>query len=178
VSSGFSYCRHALSALMMRLRNAMLRAALLVSGWLKKLWRNLSRAVSGGYPYYRHSLPVRIMHWSNVVLLAILLMSGLNIFEAHPALYWGKQSYGGAQIGAQEKDIILVFMNDAALKKFRASKNWQAGVDAQVTLVNVGADESLDTTKFKQPVIGFVFGHKGLMAGATIEGSKFTKLKK
>jgi lipid-binding SYLF domain-containing protein len=84
----------------------------------------------------------------------------------------------GAQIGAQEKDIILVFMNDAALKKFRTSKNWQAGVDAKVTLVNIGADESLNTTKFKQPVVGFVFGQKGLMAGATIEGSKFTKLKK
>jgi len=84
----------------------------------------------------------------------------------------------GAQIGGQEKDIILVFMNAAALKKFRTSKDWQAGVDAQVTAVNVGADESLDTTKFKQPVVGFVFGQKGLMAGATIEGSKFTKLKK
>ena len=89
----------------------------------------------------------------------------------------------GAQIGAQEKDIIIVFMsnavmNDAALKKFRTSKNWQAGVDAKVTLVNIGADESLNTTKFKQPVVGFVFGQKGLMAGATIEGSKFTKLKK
>ena len=84
----------------------------------------------------------------------------------------------GAQIGGQEKDIILVFMNAAALKKFRTSKDWQAGVDAQVTAVNVGADESLDTTKFKQPIVGFVFGQKGLMAGATIEGSKFTKLKK
>jgi lipid-binding SYLF domain-containing protein len=84
----------------------------------------------------------------------------------------------GAQIGGQEKDIILVFMDKAALKKFRASKNWQAGVDAQVTLVNIGADESLDTTKFKQPVLGFVFGQKGLMAGASIEGSKITKLKK
>ncbi|MDD5168512.1 MAG: YSC84-related protein [Syntrophales bacterium] len=84
----------------------------------------------------------------------------------------------GYQIGAQEKDIIIVFMNQAVLKKFRTSKNWQAGVDAQVTLVNIGVDESLDTTKFKQPVIGFVFGQKGLMAGATIEGSKFTKMKK
>jgi lipid-binding SYLF domain-containing protein len=84
----------------------------------------------------------------------------------------------GPQIGGQQKDIIIVFMSDAALKKFRTSKNWQAGVDAKVTLVNVGADESLNTTKYKQPVVGFVFGQKGLMAGATIEGSKFTKLKK
>ena len=69
-------------------------------------------------------------------------------------------------------------MDKTALKKFRTSKNWQAGVDAKVTLVNIGADESLDTAKFKQPVLGFVFGQKGLMAGASIEGSKFTKLKK
>jgi lipid-binding SYLF domain-containing protein len=84
----------------------------------------------------------------------------------------------GAQIGAQEKDIIIVFMSDKVLKKFRNSKNWKAGVDAKVTLVNVGADESLSTLKFKQPVVGFVFSQKGLMAGATIEGSKFSKLKR
>jgi lipid-binding SYLF domain-containing protein len=84
----------------------------------------------------------------------------------------------GYQIGAQEKDIIIVFMNDKVLEKFRTSKNWQAGVDAKVTVANVGADESLNTTKFKQPVVGFVFSQKGLMGGATIEGSKFTKLKK
>jgi len=84
----------------------------------------------------------------------------------------------GYQIGAQQKDIILVFMDEEALKKFRNSENWQAGVDGTITLVNVGAEGSMDTTKFKQPIIGFVFGQKGLMAGATIEGSKFTKLKK
>ena len=38
---------------------------------------------------YRHRLPVRLMHWINVVCLTILLGSGLNIFNAHPALYWG-----------------------------------------------------------------------------------------
>jgi thiosulfate reductase cytochrome b subunit len=36
------------------------------------------------------------MHWINVIALTILLMSGLNIFNAHPALYWGKSSYTGA----------------------------------------------------------------------------------
>ncbi len=41
---------------------------------------------------YRHRLPVRLMHWINVVCLTILLMSGLNIFNAHPALYWGQES--------------------------------------------------------------------------------------
>jgi thiosulfate reductase cytochrome b subunit len=63
-------------------------------------------AVTSGL-YYRHALPVRVMHWVNVAALAILLMSGLNIFDAHPALYWGKSSYTGAgpvlEIGARIK---------------------------------------------------------------------------
>jgi thiosulfate reductase cytochrome b subunit len=46
--------------------------------------------------YYRHALPVRIMHWINVVAFVVMLMSGLMIFNAHPTLYWGDQSYGGA----------------------------------------------------------------------------------
>jgi thiosulfate reductase cytochrome b subunit len=50
---------------------------------------------TGTYLYYRHTLPVRIMHWINVVALTVLLASGLNIFSAHPALYWGKSSYAG-----------------------------------------------------------------------------------
>jgi len=41
---------------------------------------------------YRHRLPVRVMHWINVVCMTVLLMSGLNIFNAHPALYWGHES--------------------------------------------------------------------------------------
>lgn len=41
---------------------------------------------------YRHRLPVRINHWLNVPFLIILIMSGLQIFNAHPALYWGDRS--------------------------------------------------------------------------------------
>ena len=42
---------------------------------------------------YRHRIWVRITHWINVVCMTILLMSGLQIFNAHPALYWGNASY-------------------------------------------------------------------------------------
>ena len=41
---------------------------------------------------YRHSLFVRVSHWLNLVCMTVLLMSGLQIFNAHPALYWGKRS--------------------------------------------------------------------------------------
>jgi len=56
--------------------------------------------------FYRHRLPVRIMHWINVVAITLLFMSGLNIFESHPALYWGQSSYSQRpawlEIGADE----------------------------------------------------------------------------
>ena len=39
--------------------------------------------------FYRHTLPIRMMHWINAIVLTIMLMSGLQIFNAHPALYWG-----------------------------------------------------------------------------------------
>ena len=59
-----------------------------------------------GALYYRHTLAVRVMHWINVVALTILFMSGLQIFNAHPALYWGKSSYTGRppllEIGVRE----------------------------------------------------------------------------
>jgi thiosulfate reductase cytochrome b subunit len=68
------------------------------------------RPAPGGYLYYRHSLPVRLLHWINVVALTILLMSGLQIFNAHPRLYWaGKSSYTGAppvlEIGMKEDGV-------------------------------------------------------------------------
>jgi thiosulfate reductase cytochrome b subunit len=40
----------------------------------------------------RHSGVTRITHWVNVLALSVLLMSGLQIFNAHPALYWGQKS--------------------------------------------------------------------------------------
>jgi Ni,Fe-hydrogenase I cytochrome b subunit len=39
---------------------------------------------------YRHSVVVRITHWINVLAISLLLMSGLQIFNAHPRLYWGQ----------------------------------------------------------------------------------------
>jgi thiosulfate reductase cytochrome b subunit len=47
------------------------------------------------YFYKRHALLVRITHWVTVVAFIVLLMSGLQIFNAHPNLYWGKSSYSG-----------------------------------------------------------------------------------
>ena len=82
----------------------------------------------------------------------------------------------GFQIGAQKTNLILVFMQEEAIKKFRTSSGWKAGVDGSVAFIDVGAGKSLDTVNVKDPIVAFLFGQRGLMANATIEGAKFTKL--
>jgi len=84
----------------------------------------------------------------------------------------------GFQIGGQAKDIILLFMTDEALKQFRASKGWEAGVDGNVALITIGAGERADSTTSKDPIVGFVFDAKGLIADLSLKGAKFTKLNK
>ena len=84
----------------------------------------------------------------------------------------------GFQLGAQAKSIILVFTKEDALKAFRNSDGWKAGVDGSVALISLGMGDSLDTTNVKDPIVAFIFGQKGLMYNLTLEGSKFSKLHK
>jgi len=84
----------------------------------------------------------------------------------------------GFQLGAQKKDIILVFLQDQALRDFQVKSGWQVGVDGSIVLVELGAHASIDTTKLNQPIVGFVIGQAGLMYNLTLEGSKITKIKR
>jgi lipid-binding SYLF domain-containing protein len=83
----------------------------------------------------------------------------------------------GFQLGGQVKSVYLLFMEDSALKSFRASDGWKAGVDGSVALIKIGADASVDTTKTNEPILAFVLGQKGLMYNLNIEGSKYNKIK-
>ncbi len=82
----------------------------------------------------------------------------------------------GLQLGIQRKDIIILFLQDQALKQFRASQGWQVGVDGSIVLVDVGTEGSVDTAKLNKPIVGFVVGQKGLMYNLTLEGSKISKI--
>jgi thiosulfate reductase cytochrome b subunit len=56
---------------------------------------------------YRTPLLVRVAHWVNALCLFFLLGSGLQIFNAHPALYWGETSHFDSPllaIGAKTQD--------------------------------------------------------------------------
>lgn len=72
-----------------------------------RLRRSFSKSATGEV-FYRHRLPVRITHWVNAFCILFLLGSGLNIFNAHPRLYWG-------QYGADaDKAFFSIGSEDAA----------------------------------------------------------------
>ncbi len=84
----------------------------------------------------------------------------------------------GLQAGAQAKSVVIAFMTEESLTKFRNSTGWKVGVDGSIALVDVGVGKAIDTKNIKDPVIGFIYGSKGLMYNLTFEGSKFSKLDK
>lgn len=84
----------------------------------------------------------------------------------------------GFQLGAQVKSQIIMFMTRKALKDFKSSEGWKAGVDGSVALIEHGAGGEIDSNTVKDPIIGFIFSNKGLMYNLTFEGAKISKLKK
>lgn len=93
--------------------------------------------------------------------------------------YWSTASASiGFTFGAQSKSLILVFLDEAELIKFRNSEGWRAGIDGSVAFVEWGKAENVDTINTKDPILGFAFGNKGLMANIALEGSKFILLNK
>ena len=103
------------------------------------------------------------------------------------ALLMGGQTVGyystfaasiGFQLGGQVRKEVILFMKEGALQHFRNADGWEVGVDGSVALVTIGAGGEIDTNMLNQPVLGFIFGSKGLMYNLTLEGAKITEIKK
>ena len=84
----------------------------------------------------------------------------------------------GLQIGGESKDIIIAFMTTAALDQFRASKNWEAGIDGNIAMVTAGDGGTLTNISGKEPIQAVVFDVKGLFLDFSLKGGKFSKLDK
>ncbi len=103
---------------------------------------------------YRHRLPVRICHWLHVPCLFILIMSGLQIFNAHPALYWGDRSD-----------------RDQPLLSIRPMKTESGEIRGITTIL----DYKFDTTG----VLGYSDGSgRAFPAWATIPSAKFLAMRR
>ena len=82
----------------------------------------------------------------------------------------------GLQIGAQQYSFALFFMTDESLRAFRASPGWAAGADIEYVLNDVGDTFRAETTTTRAPVIAVVFAQAGLRLGASLEGTKYTRI--
>ncbi|PWG18056.1 lipid-binding SYLF domain-containing protein [Salibaculum griseiflavum] len=82
----------------------------------------------------------------------------------------------GLQLGAQQYSHVLFFMTDDALMDFRTSPGWALGADAEYALNDNGQNLRAETTTSLAPVIAVVFAQAGLRVGATLEGTKYTRI--
>ena len=92
----------------------------------------------------------------------------------------GYYSISGASIGltlgvAQHSQVIL-FQTPAARDKFVNGSDWSIGADASVAVVKTGVGGTYDTQTLSKPVLAFVFGQKGLMGDASLQGGKISKI--
>jgi len=82
----------------------------------------------------------------------------------------------GLQIGAQQFAHVMFFMTDGALSRFRRASGWAVGADVQYVVQDQGGNLRTDTTTIASPVVAVIFGQAGLMAGASLEGMKYTRI--
>jgi lipid-binding SYLF domain-containing protein len=84
----------------------------------------------------------------------------------------------GFQLGGQKKTIIIAFLDDKVLDRFRDSSGWKIGADASIAVVAIGAGGAIDSASLNEPIVAVVFGQKGLMYNLTLEGAKITRIRK
>lgn len=82
----------------------------------------------------------------------------------------------GLQIGVQQYSSALFFTNEDRLAKFRRRDGWTIGADLEYTAWDLGDAADIDSVTASDEVYGVVFGQEGLHIGATLEGSKYSRI--
>ena len=141
--------------------------------------KRFTEEIQGGDAYLEGARGVLVIPrmWKAGVLIGFEFGEGALIVDGIKVQYYKALTTSlGIQVGVGSKDLIILFFDDTAMDNFLYSSGWEVGVDGAVALGTIGAAGASDTITIKDPIIGFVFGQKGLLAGVSIEGTKFTKI--
>ena len=141
--------------------------------------KRFTEEVQGGDSYLEGARGVLVIPrmWKAGVLIGFEFGEGALIVDGIKVQYYKALTTSlGLQVGVGSKDLIILFFDDTAMDNFLYSSGWEVGVDGAVALWTMGVAGAADTITIKDPIIGFVFGQKGLLAGVSIEGTKFTKI--
>jgi len=90
--------------------------------------------------------------------------------------YSNTKASAGFQIGAQQYAHVLFFMTDDALSGFRRAPGWTLGADVEYVVNDKGDSIATDSNTLLSPVLAAVYSQAGLRLGATLEGSKYTRI--
>lgn len=82
----------------------------------------------------------------------------------------------GLQAGAQNFSQAYFFTTPQALKTFENTKGFEVGVGLDVAVADVGTSGDISSSTLQKPLVAFVWGQQGLMAGVKVEGQKITRL--
>jgi lipid-binding SYLF domain-containing protein len=82
----------------------------------------------------------------------------------------------GLTLGLAKHKEVILFMNQEVLDKFMNSAGWSIGADTGVAVLSQGGGGNYDTQTLQRPILAFVFGEKGLIGDASVEGTKINKL--
>jgi lipid-binding SYLF domain-containing protein len=82
----------------------------------------------------------------------------------------------GLTLGVSRHSEVILFKTPEARDRFVNGRDWQLGADASVAVMKKGAGGEYDAGALRKPVLAFVFGEKGLMGDASLQGAKIHKL--
>ena len=102
----------------------------------------------------------------------------LRIDGKNVAYYSVSSASVGLTLGLAKHKEVILFMTQDGLDKFMSGHGWTIGADTNVAVLSKGAGGEYDTKTLQRPILGFVFGEKGLIGDVSLEGSKITKLDK
>jgi lipid-binding SYLF domain-containing protein len=82
----------------------------------------------------------------------------------------------GLQAGAETFSQAYFFTTPAALKIFEETKGFEVGAGLDFVVADVAASGDISSSTLQKPLVVFVWGQQGLMAGVKVEGQKITRL--
>lgn len=89
------------------------------------------------------------------------------------AYYRARGLSAGLLFGARGRTEVLIFLSQDALSQFKLSLGWEIGVDAEVTVVELGAGREFDSSTLKSEIVGVVLDQQGLLIDVSLDGTKY-----
>lgn len=100
----------------------------------------------------------------------------LRVGDVSVDYYSAASASAGFQVGVQQFSHVLFFMTNDALMNFRHSSGWSAGADLEYVLNDQGENVGAATLTSLAPVLAVVFAQAGFRVGATLEGTKYSRI--